>query len=371
MNRPRSLVLLSALAAALVSCQTDEAFQAIRNDLAQVRGQIAALTMRGEELHAQGATQGHAIAALANRVKKTEGEEADLSARLAEVGGEVRGLRGQEEDHDRRLERMGTQLKDAGDRLSRVEFTSAQAAMMAQQAASTAQLTAQSAQSALQNMAEQVNTALSSASIGHSATRRSPDPPAPAIPTTPRAPDPPRNGTAAPASIQEASTPPSATPLPAGRVPEERPVPGGLRTITPRGRTSSSPTVIDLETTYRLSLTAFTEGRYLEAIDGFDSLLQADPARAASLPTYYWLGEAHYAQQHFTEAADAFQRFLTASPRSPKRPAALLKVGLIAQATGQAIEAQQTFKTLIASHPGSHEASVARTLLEEKGATVR
>ncbi len=77
-----------------------------------------------------------------------------------QLGGEVRGLRGQAEDLDRRLERMGVQIKDAGDRLSRVEFTSAQAAMLAQQAASTAQLTASSAQSALQSMAEQVNAAL-------------------------------------------------------------------------------------------------------------------------------------------------------------------------------------------------------------------
>lgn len=349
---------------ALAACASDDLIQPLRADLARIDRQVAALGPRLDQ-----AEQTRAGERTAERLTQAQQGQADLAARLEALGAHVRAIKGQADTTEHHVERLQAQVKEAGDRLSRVEFTAAQAAMMAQQASSTSQLTAQSAQTALQSMAEQINAALR----GPPAPQAQP----PGGQTSERsggAVSPPTQRTTGLAPLTTlttdpgTSTSPTQDPLPDnGQARTNR----GLRTITPRETTSTTaspsgngaPVQSDAETAYRLALTAFTHQRYTEAVSGFLALMEHYPDSILTTLGRYWLGEAQYALQAYPEAADAFRRFLAAQPSGPRTPPALLKLGLIAQAGGNVSEAKERFTTLTRQHSTSHEATVARGLL--------
>jgi len=386
------MIVLFAL---LSGCATDEA---LRTQFTQIEQRVTGLGQRVEQLSAGNAGREQATATFTEKLNQAQQKHTTLGARVDTLTREedqrsqdTRGLRIQIDATAQRVEQLQAQQKDSGDRLSRVELSAAQSALIGQQAATTAHLTASAARAALQAIAEQANGALATLST-KSVTVPDVTPTAPYVqqptPQPPqseaqtskseeRAPRPPIAKTTKPQahSVHAAAPAKAAPPAP----PAETRIASsakGLRTIVPR-ETPATPQNPDAalpastETAYQLAIEAFSQQRYSEAIQRLEDLRRQHPDDSLAVLSLYRLGEAHYAQQAYPFAATAFQAFLSKQPSGAHVPSILLKLGLIAQTTGNIPEAQQRFTTLVKNHPDSQEATIARKLLDAIGQPAR
>lgn len=400
------------LFALLSGCATDET---LRTQFTQLEQRVTGLGQRVEQLSVGSAGSERAASIAAETLRHAQQEQATLSARVDTLtrdtdqrAQDARGLRIQIDATEKHVEQLQAQQKDSGDRLSRVELSAAQAALTAQQAATTAHLTASSAQTALQAIAEQANGALAALAtksvtasqsnpVGPDATTATPRAPTNTTPdttlTAPTAQQPvPKDEAHTLKSEERATRPPTAkstktqahtghtaAPAPAKATPPAPPAEThvtsagkGLRTIVPREApaTSQNPDAAlpaSAETAYQLAVEALSQHRYGEAIQRLEALQRQHPDDPLAVLSLYRLGEAHYAQQAYPLAAQAFQAFLSKQPSGAHVPSILLKLGLIAQTTGNLPDAQQRFTALIKDYPDSQEAAVARRFLETIG----
>lgn len=410
MSRYHSCTPSIVLFALLSGCATEEG---LRSQISQIEQRVTGLGQRVEQLSAGNAGSERAAAAVTEKLSQTQHDQTTLGAKLETLTQDTRGLRVQIDATEKRVEQLQTQQKDSGDRLSRVELSAAQAALIGQQAATTAQLTASSAQTALQSIAEQAHAALAALStkhvivsrdspatpvksndVGPDANSRSPRPEtiagakAGTPPPGPRQPQPQsmqsttvksgnhsHGGRAAPPSptTNAAIGSQDALPEPNQPTPQAQTHSAGpgktLRTILPRATPvnppdpEEAPPSVNAETAYQLGLEAFSQQRYSEAIRRLEELRRLHPDSPLAVLSLYRLGEAHYAQHTYPLATQAFQAFLDKQPSGAHVPSILLKLGLIAQTMDNIPEAQQRFTTLTKDYPNSHEATVARDIL--------
>lgn len=106
-------------------------------------------------------------------------------------------------------------------------------------------------------------------------------------------------------------------------------------------------------------------GRYDESIAGFRDLVQRWPEGRYADNAWYWLGESHYAKRDYDAALESFRTLQEKFPASPKVPDAMLKSGMAQLEKKQKAEARATLQKLVAEHPDSSAANVARQRLEQ------
>lgn len=389
------------LFALLSGCATDDA---LRTHFTQIEQRVAGLGQRVEQLSAGNTGREQATVTFTEKFNQAQREQTALGTRVDTLAREMdqraqdaRELRVQIDATEKHVLQLQAQQKDSGDRLSRVELSTAWTALIGQQAATTAHLTASAARAALQTIAEQANGALATLStksvpvsqgsdMGPDARRGptitgDPSPRTPAsTSTTPDAiiavpqpvPQPSQNEGRAPNSPTAKSTKSQARSVhTAPPAPDETrsASPGkGMRTIVPREthaalQNPDTALPASAETTYQLAIEAFSRQHYGEAIQRLEDLQRQHPDDPLAVFSLYRLGEAHYAQQAYPLAATAFQAFLSKQPSGAHVPSILLKLGLIAQTTGNIPDAQQRFTALTKDYPDSQEAAVARTML--------
>jgi tol-pal system protein YbgF len=106
-------------------------------------------------------------------------------------------------------------------------------------------------------------------------------------------------------------------------------------------------------------------GRYDDAIAGFRDVLQRWPDGRYADNSWYWLGESHYAKRDYEAALDSFGMLREKFPTSAKVPDAMLKSGMAQLEKKQKAEAKATLQKLVAEHPDSSAANIARQRLEQ------
>jgi len=104
-------------------------------------------------------------------------------------------------------------------------------------------------------------------------------------------------------------------------------------------------------------------GKYATASDTFEKFLSAYPNDEYSDQAYYWLGVSYYAQKNIRQAIDAFLKVATDFPKGSKHKQALLKLAQIYGEQHQEKNARVFLNRLLAEHPGSPEAAIARRRL--------
>ncbi len=104
---------------------------------------------------------------------------------------------------------------------------------------------------------------------------------------------------------------------------------------------------------------------YEGAVAAFRRFLEKYPEGELSDNALYWLGEAHSVTGDREAALAAFEALLKRFPESEKVPGALLKKGYLLQAMGREREAADTYRRLLADHPGSPVARLARARLKQ------
>ena len=104
-------------------------------------------------------------------------------------------------------------------------------------------------------------------------------------------------------------------------------------------------------------------GRYEDAAGAFKQFIVEYPTGSYADNAQYWLGETYYITRRFAESVQEFQRLVTLHPNSQKLTHALLKIGYAHDELGNRAEAERVLGDLIARHPQSAAAGLARKRL--------
>lgn len=98
---------------------------------------------------------------------------------------------------------------------------------------------------------------------------------------------------------------------------------------------------------------------YDKAIPAFESFLQSYPQSQFADNAHYWLGQLLFNKQQWAEAGESFTNVVEQFTDSSKRPDAMLKLGVIAQRTGDAATAKSWFDQVRSEYPDSSAAKLA------------
>ena len=109
---------------------------------------------------------------------------------------------------------------------------------------------------------------------------------------------------------------------------------------------------------------AFDEGNVQAARKGFEQLIADYPQSPHADNAQFWIGETYYRDKWYEKAILEYQKVIEKYPSGNKTPAALLKQGLSFLNIGETNNARLVFKELVAKHPSTNEASMAKQKLE-------
>ena len=108
---------------------------------------------------------------------------------------------------------------------------------------------------------------------------------------------------------------------------------------------------------------AFDDGRLEAARKGFEQLLATFPNSQHADNSQFWIGETYYREKWYEKAILEYQKVIEKYPSGNKVPAALLKQGLAFLKIGETNNARLVLKELVAKHPSTNEASIAKQKL--------
>lgn len=109
---------------------------------------------------------------------------------------------------------------------------------------------------------------------------------------------------------------------------------------------------------------ALDNGNVAAAREGFEQLIAAYPQSPQADNAQFWIGETYYQEKWYEKAILEYQKVIEKYPSGNKVPAALLKQGLSFIKIGESNNARLVLKELVAKHPSTNEASIAKQKLE-------
>jgi tol-pal system protein YbgF len=117
---------------------------------------------------------------------------------------------------------------------------------------------------------------------------------------------------------------------------------------------------------YDLSLQQFRRGSLGTARLGFREFLRIFPTHERAADALFYIGES-WAGESADSAAAVYQQVVKTFPNSPRAPAALYKLGLLAEQRGDKAAARTYYARVVAGYPRSDEANLARDKLQRLG----
>ena len=115
---------------------------------------------------------------------------------------------------------------------------------------------------------------------------------------------------------------------------------------------------------YNQAKKSFDEGDVQAARKGFEQLVVDYPQSPHADNAQFWIGETYYREKWYEKAILEYQKVIEKYPSGNKTPAALLKQGLSFLNIGETNNARLVLKELVARHPSTNEASIAKQKLE-------
>ncbi len=115
---------------------------------------------------------------------------------------------------------------------------------------------------------------------------------------------------------------------------------------------------------YMESKKNFDAGNLEAARRGFEQLIATYPRSRHADNSQFWIGESYYREKWYEKAILEYQKVIEKYPTGNKIPAALLKQGLSFLNIGEANNARLLLNDLVAKHPGTDEAMIAKQKLE-------
>jgi tol-pal system protein YbgF len=117
---------------------------------------------------------------------------------------------------------------------------------------------------------------------------------------------------------------------------------------------------------YDLSLQQFRRGSLATARLGFREFLRIFPTHERAADALFYVGET-FGAENADSAAAVYQLVVKRHPNSARAPAALYKLGLLAERRGDKAAARTYYARVIAGYPRSDEANLARDKLQRLG----
>jgi len=102
---------------------------------------------------------------------------------------------------------------------------------------------------------------------------------------------------------------------------------------------------------------------YDKAIPAFERFLEAYPQSDYADNAHYWLGQLLFNKQQWEPSKRSFATVVDTFTESSKRAEAMVKLGLIAQRTGDANTAKNWFERVVAEYPNTTAAKLAASNL--------
>ena len=167
----------------------------------------------------------------------------------------------------------------------------------------------------------------------------------------------------APTASPQPGTPPAASATPAQTTAPSQSAAGSS---TPQTAQTPPATGVDPfaeQQAYQSAFDLLKSGRYDEAAVAFQQFNAEYPTGSYADNALYWLGETFYITRRFEQAIQEFERLISTRPTSQKLSHALLKVGYAHDELGNKAEAERVLGELIARHPQSAAAGLARKRL--------
>jgi tol-pal system protein YbgF len=176
--------------------------------------------------------------------------------------------------------------------------------------------------------------------------------------------------------------PPAAAPATSGAAPLVQPQTGSAEPPAARPDTAQAaggdemPHSIDIAKdaarggpdAYRDGLALYQKGDYARATQSLRSFVNKEPKNDLVPSAQIWIGESYYAQRKYNEAILAYNEILVSWPKSDRVPAALLRQAQAFTELGDKIDARLILQKLVADHPNTEEAAIAKRKLLALGA---
>ncbi|MFH0917618.1 MAG: tetratricopeptide repeat protein [Candidatus Omnitrophota bacterium] len=109
----------------------------------------------------------------------------------------------------------------------------------------------------------------------------------------------------------------------------------------------------------------FNQGRYLEALNIFETLANNPQAGDFKDALYFWMGEVHFKGNNFEKAALFYQKLIDNFPQSSFVPAAYYSLGWSLSQLGKFNQALEAFKSLMENFPAEPQSKDAAFKLIE------
>ncbi len=183
-------------------------------------------------------------------------------------------------------------------------------------------------------------------------------------------------GAAAPAASGSTSATPATAPAnpPAASTVANSPAPAPASSPAPSpspALPASGAAASQQQNLYNAAFNLLKDGKYDQAIAGFQAAIDADPKGQWTPSALFWQGETYYVQQKRAQADKAYQQVLTEFPQSDRVPDALLKTGYIAYDENKNAQARAIFQKVIDKFPQSQAANLAKQRLARMAAEKR
>ena len=120
----------------------------------------------------------------------------------------------------------------------------------------------------------------------------------------------------------------------------------------------------DAQADFDIALGELREGRYVQAITGFEQFMNAHSGSNLASEAQYWLGEAYYLSRDYNAAKEAFINLGLNYPQSAKLPDALLKLGYLYGEQGDTPRARDVLQKLVQVYPNTPAARLAEQQLQ-------
>jgi len=115
---------------------------------------------------------------------------------------------------------------------------------------------------------------------------------------------------------------------------------------------------------YDMNLEFYRQGKYGEAITGFDYFLKKYPNSELADNAQFWIGGSHMALKQYKQAILAYQKVIEQYPKGNKVPSAMLLQATAFAELQDNTSAKLLLKKIVREYPDSSEAKIAESKLK-------
>ncbi|TKA88448.1 tol-pal system protein YbgF [Guyparkeria sp. SB14A] len=133
------------------------------------------------------------------------------------------------------------------------------------------------------------------------------------------------------------------------------------------GQATGGASAAEQQALYNEAFEILKSGKYEQAIDAFQKVIDANPQGEWAASAFFWQGETYYVQQDYAAAGKAYGEVIERFPESSRIPDAKLKLGYVAQERGDKEAARRLFNEILDQYPDSQAAGLAKQRLSRLG----